>query len=67
MGRDGVIGAQELVAAGGTIYAQDAASSSVWGMPGAVAKAGLASLIAAPATIGEAIMAHASAPMLRQG
>lgn len=67
MGRDGVIGTQELVAAGGTIYAQDAASSAVWGMPGAVAKAGLASLIAAPETIGEAIMAHTSAPMLRQG
>jgi two-component system chemotaxis response regulator CheB len=67
MGRDGVLGAQELVAAGGTIYAQDAASSAVWGMPGAVAKAGLASLIAAPETIGEAIMAQTSAPMLRQG
>jgi hypothetical protein len=37
-------------------------------MPGAVAKAGLASLIATPARIGEAIMAHASAqPLLRQG
>jgi two-component system chemotaxis response regulator CheB len=67
MGRDGVIGAQELAAAGGIIYAQDAASSSVWGMPGAVAKAGLASLIAAPASIGEAIMAHIGAPLLRQG
>ncbi|MEQ5789140.1 chemotaxis-specific protein-glutamate methyltransferase CheB [Erythrobacter sp. NFXS35] len=67
MGRDGVIGAQELVAAGGTIYAQDAASSAVWGMPGAVAKAGLASLIAPPERIGETIMAQASAPLLRQG
>lgn len=67
MGRDGVIGASELVAAGGTIYAQDATSSAVWGMPGTVAKAGLASLIAAPETIGEAIMAQVSAPLLRQG
>ena len=67
MGRDGVIGAQELVTAGGTIYAQDAASSAVWGMPGAVAKAGLASLIAAPETLGEAIMAQTSAPLMRQG
>ncbi len=68
MGRDGVIGAQQLVAAGGTIFAQDAESSAVWGMPGAVAKAGLASLIATPARIGEAIMAHATAqPLLRQG
>ncbi len=67
MGRDGVIGAQELVSVGGTIYAQDAGSSAVWGMPGAVAKAGLASLIAAPETLGEAIMAHTSVPLLRQG
>jgi two-component system chemotaxis response regulator CheB len=67
MGRDGVIGAQELVNAGGTIYAQDAESSAVWGMPGAVAKAGLASLIATPERIGEAIMAQTSAPLLRQG
>ncbi|WP_296722094.1 chemotaxis-specific protein-glutamate methyltransferase CheB [Erythrobacter sp.] len=67
MGRDGLEGARELVAAGGTIYAQDATSSAVWGMPGAVAKAGLASLIATPEQIGEAIMAQASAPLLRQG
>ncbi len=62
MGRDGVIGAQALVDAGGTIYAQDAESSAVWGMPGAVARAGLASLIAAPERLGEAVMAHAAAP-----
>ena len=67
MGRDGVIGAQELVDAGGTIYAQDAASSAVWGMPGAVAKAGLASLIATPEAIGRSLMAQAGAPLLRQG
>jgi len=62
MGRDGLIGAQALVDAGGTIYAQDAESSAVWGMPGAVARAGLASLIAAPERLGEAVMAHATAP-----
>jgi two-component system chemotaxis response regulator CheB len=62
MGRDGVVGAQALVDAGGTIYAQDAESSAVWGMPGAVARAGLASLIAAPERLGEAVMAHATAP-----
>ncbi|MBI1404447.1 MAG: chemotaxis-specific protein-glutamate methyltransferase CheB [Porphyrobacter sp.] len=67
MGRDGVLGAQELVAAGGAIFAQDADSSAVWGMPGAVAKAGLASLIAPPEKLGEAILAQAAAPMLRQG
>lgn len=62
MGRDGMIGAQHLVDAGGTIYAQDADTSAVWGMPGAVARAGLASMIASPERIGEAVMAQAIAP-----
>jgi two-component system chemotaxis response regulator CheB len=62
MGRDGVIGAQALVDAGGAIYAQDAETSAVWGMPGAVARAGLASIIAAPDRLGDAVMTQASAP-----
>lgn len=41
MGQDGLSGTRELVAAGGTAIAQDAASSVVWGMPGAIAQAGL--------------------------
>ena len=61
MGRDGVIGAQALVDAGGTIYAQDADSSAVWGMPGAVARAGLASLVAPPEQLGDAVLAKAAA------
>jgi len=64
MGRDGVLGAQALVDAGGTIYAQDADTSAVWGMPGAVSRAGLASLIAAAERIGDAVMAQVSAPAL---
>ncbi len=63
MGRDGVLGAKALVDAGGAIYAQDADSSAVWGMPGAVARAGLASIVAPPERLGEALMAaHAAAP-----
>lgn len=42
MGSDGTIGAQSLVAAGAPVIAQDEASSTVWGMPGSIAKAGLA-------------------------
>lgn len=61
MGRDGVIGAKALVDAGGTIFAQDADSSAVWGMPGAVARAGLASLVAPPERLGEAVLAKAAA------
>ena len=58
MGRDGLHGSQELAACGGTIFAQDAATSAVWGMPGAVAKEGPASLVAAPEKLGEVIMSH---------
>lgn len=42
MGRDGVKGAERVRAVGGRIIVQDQASSVVWGMPGAVAAAGLA-------------------------
>jgi two-component system chemotaxis response regulator CheB len=42
MGQDGLLGAQQIVAGGGTVVVQDQASSVVWGMPGAVANAGLA-------------------------
>lgn len=48
MGRDGVEGAAQLVAAGGTVIAQDQASSAVWGMPGAVVREGIASLALPP-------------------
>jgi len=41
MGHDGLDGTRKLVAAGGTAIAQDEATSVVWGMPGAIAQAGL--------------------------
>ncbi len=41
MGHDGCAGAQKVQAQGGTVIAQDEASSVVWGMPGAVAQAGI--------------------------
>ena len=56
MGRDGLEGARALVEAGGTLFAQDAETSAVWGMPGAVAKAGLTSLVASPEELGETVM-----------
>lgn len=43
MGCDGREGARAIVAAGGAVFAQDEATSVVWGMPGAVANAGLCS------------------------
>ena len=45
MGQDGLHGCESIVAAGGQVLVQDEASSVVWGMPGAVAKAGLADKI----------------------
>jgi two-component system chemotaxis response regulator CheB len=42
MGEDGFRGCQEIRAAGGQVLVQDEASSVVWGMPGAVARAGIA-------------------------
>jgi len=45
MGQDGLRGAGVLKARGATILAQDEASSVVWGMPGAVVKAGLSDCV----------------------
>lgn len=45
MGQDGMLGAREIVAAGGRVIAQDEASSVVWGMPGAVALDGTCSAV----------------------
>jgi two-component system chemotaxis response regulator CheB len=45
MGKDGLLGCQAIVASKGRVIVQDEASSVVWGMPGAVAQAGLADLV----------------------
>jgi two-component system chemotaxis response regulator CheB len=45
MGHDGLSGGRNVIEAGGTVVAQDEASSVVWGMPGAVANAGLCSAV----------------------
>jgi two-component system chemotaxis response regulator CheB len=42
MGSDGLIGCRIIRDHGGSILAQDQATSTVWGMPGVVANAGLA-------------------------
>jgi len=41
MGHDGLAGTRKVIEAGGAAIGQDEASSVVWGMPGAIAQAGL--------------------------
>ena len=48
MGRDGLTGSHALAAAGGVVMAQDQFSSAIWGMPRAVAEAGIASAVLPP-------------------
>jgi len=45
MGTDGTAGAAEVVKAGGSVIAQDEATSVVWGMPGAAVSAGVCSAV----------------------
>jgi two-component system chemotaxis response regulator CheB len=55
MGNDGLDGGRRLVQAGGTIIAQDEATSVVWGMPGVVAQDGVCSAVLPLDEIGPAI------------
>jgi two-component system, chemotaxis family, protein-glutamate methylesterase/glutaminase len=45
MGTDGTDGAAAIAAAGGSVIAQDEATSVVWGMPGSAAHAGVCSAV----------------------
>ena len=45
MGSDGMRGGKDIIAAGGSVIAQDEATSVVWGMPGAAANAGICAAI----------------------
>lgn len=56
MGQDGLNGCRVVSAAGGAVIAQDEASSVVWGMPGAVSRAGLASWQGPPEALAEQIL-----------
>ncbi|MDZ4672902.1 MAG: chemotaxis protein CheB, partial [Gemmatimonadota bacterium] len=56
MGQDGLEGGRLIVAAGGDVLAQDEASSVVWGMPGAVVRANLASAVVPLSAMADTIM-----------
>jgi two-component system chemotaxis response regulator CheB len=58
MGADGQRGAEVIRDLGGTVYAQDEATSVVWGMPGAVARADLADEILPLSSVATAITAR---------
>jgi len=56
MGQDGLRGCEAIREAGGHILAQDEESSVVWGMPGHVARAGLADKVLPLSMIGDEIV-----------
>jgi two-component system chemotaxis response regulator CheB len=56
MGQDGLRGCEAVRAAGGQILVQDEATSVVWGMPGYVARAGLADRVLPLSLISPEIM-----------
>lgn len=59
MGSDGLRGCEHIREAGGDVIVQDEASSVVWGMPGFVAKAGLAGRVLPLAEIGQELTRRA--------
>jgi two-component system chemotaxis response regulator CheB len=62
MGHDGLAGARQVVEAGGAVVVQDEATSVVWGMPGAVARAGLAHAVLPLQQIGPRVLALLAQP-----
>jgi two-component system chemotaxis response regulator CheB len=61
MGQDGLRGCETLADLGACIMVQDEATSVVWGMPGFVAKAGLAEAILPLSQMGDAIVRRVTA------
>ncbi len=59
MGADGMKACQQLAEAGGTVLAQDEATSVVWGMPGAVAMAGICTQVLSLGKMAHAVREYA--------
>jgi two-component system chemotaxis response regulator CheB len=62
MGHDGLAGTRQVVEAGGMAVAQDEATSVVWGMPGAIAQAGLCHAVLPLPRIGPKLLELLRAP-----
>jgi two-component system chemotaxis response regulator CheB len=67
MGQDGLRGCESLAAAGAEIVVQDEATSVVWGMPGFVARAGLADTVLPIAEIGSHLLDRVASRRLLSG
>ncbi|GAA4814995.1 chemotaxis response regulator protein-glutamate methylesterase [Sphingosinicella ginsenosidimutans] len=65
MGRDGLIGSRRMVERGGAMLAQDQQTASIWGMPRAVAEAGLASAVLPPQQLARRVAMRAEAASWR--
>ncbi len=61
MGNDGVLGARKLNTHKANVFVQDVDTSVVWGMPGAIAREGLATAILAPTQMTELLARVAKA------
>ena len=66
MGQDGFLGCQQIRAAGGQVLAQDEASSVVWGMPGALVRAGIADQVVSLNNLAREITNRASSHRLEK-
>ena len=62
MGSDGLAGAREISSRGGAVLVQNQETSVVWGMPGAVAQAGIAQRILPLSSIADQILRLVSQP-----
>ena len=65
MGRDGTDGADAIISAGGSMYAQSADTCAVWGMPRDITERGLASAVLPPAELADRILASVGADAWR--
>ena len=67
MGRDGLQGCREVAAAGGQVVVQDEETSVVWGMPGYVARAGLADRVAPLPAVASVVTARVRGALTATG
>ena len=65
MGRDGTEGADAIIKAGGSMYAQSADTCAVWGMPRDITERGLASAVLPPEELAESVLKTAGADAWR--